>query len=379
MPPKKLPSGRFAFIDALRGLAALSVVLFHAKEGGHIPEIFNRMPGWIEALVENGNLGVAVFFVLSGFVISHSIYAERVSARFLGRFILRRSLRLDPPYWVAIALALGFAFLSAKIVSGKTFPHVSAGQIMAHLVYLQDILRYPSINPVFWTLCLEVQFYLVYGALLAIGRNDPDAPMQGAGTRVVFTIAALTSLLWPLGLVTGSLWPGSFLPLWHAFLLGVGAYWSWRNPAAIPFFAAYVLAIAIPSLIRGQIFSTTCAVTACVVFVAAMTGRIFTALNWSWLQFLGAISYSLYLTHNPITGASFRVINMLTGHSPTWEFVAWIASVAGCVVFAAAMWWLIEKPSILLSRKVQLAPDHGSRKQSGGGRRAARRGLANSA
>src|ERR1019366_7007946 len=113
MPANTLPSGRFAFIDALRGLAALSVVLFHAKEGNHTPDMFSLMPGWIAALFDNGNLGVAVFFVLSGFVISHSIYAERVSAPFAGRFMLRRSLRLDPPYWAAIALSLGFAFLSA--------------------------------------------------------------------------------------------------------------------------------------------------------------------------------------------------------------------------------------------------------------------------
>jgi peptidoglycan/LPS O-acetylase OafA/YrhL len=355
MRVKTLPSGRFAFIDALRGLAALSVVLFHAKEGDHIPYMFSEMPGWIAALIENGYLGIAIFFVLSGFVISHSIYAERVSVRFVGRFMLRRSLRLDPPYWTAIVLSLGFAFLSAKIVPDKVSPHVSPGQFMAHLVYLQDILGYPAINAVFWTLCLEVQFYLIYVVLLAIGRNDPDAPMQGRGVIVLFGTAAVISLLWPMGLVTSGLWPGSFLPLWHAFLLGVGAYWSWRNPAAVPFFVAYVLAVAIPSIFRGHIFSIACVVMACVILAAAMTGQIFTALSWSWLQFLGAISYSLYLTHNPITGASFRIIYMLTGPTPAWEPVAWIMSLSACIVFAAATWWLIEKPSTRLSRKLRLS------------------------
>lgn len=345
------PSGRFAFIDALRAVAALSVVLFHAREGKHVEIIFSRLPRWIAALIQHGNLGVAIFFVLSGFVISHSIYAERVSVRFVGRFMLRRSLRLDPPYWIAIGISLGFAFLSAKIVPDKETLHVSLGQITAHLFYLQDILGYQSINAVFWTLCLEVQFYLVYVILLAIARNDPDVPMQGRGVVMVFAIAAIVSLLWPMDLVTSDVWPGSFWRLWHAFLLGVGAYWSWRNPALIPFFTAYVLAVALPSFVLGNAFSIVCIVTACVILAAAMTGQIFFALNCSWLQFLGVVSYSLYLTHNPITGASFRIIYMVTGDTLMWEPVAWILSLCACIAFAAMMWWVIEKPSIRLSRK----------------------------
>lgn len=350
---KAAPQGRFAFVDALRGIAAFVVVLFHALEGSHIPALEEAMPRWFKFLISHGNLGVAVFFVLSGFVISHSLYSERVKPSIAGRFMLRRSIRLDPPYWFAIAVAIAFALLSARVVPDKIATPISLAQILAHVFYVQDILGYPSINTVFWTLCLEVQFYLLYVAALALSRNDPNLPFQGRMTITVLGLAMLTSLLWPTGTVTTGLWPGSFLPLWHGFLIGVFAYWSWRNPALVPFFIATVGVILWFSIARGNAFSIACAATSCLLWIAAVTGVLSTGLSWPWLQFLGAISYSLYLIHNPITGASFRAGYMLTGHGIWWELFWWLASIAACIIFASAMWWSIERPSIRLGRLIR--------------------------
>jgi peptidoglycan/LPS O-acetylase OafA/YrhL len=70
-------------------------------------------------LLRQGDSGMAVFFVPSGFVISHSATRGRVTLPFVGRFMLRRSLRIEPPYWLAIALAICFAQLSALVLPGK--------------------------------------------------------------------------------------------------------------------------------------------------------------------------------------------------------------------------------------------------------------------
>ena len=199
-----------------------------------------------------------------------------------------------------------------------------------------------------------MQFYLIYVMMLAAARNDPGAPLQGKNAIAVLSAAALVSLLWPTGLITSGFWPGSFLPLWHGFLLGVGAYWSWRNPTLFPCFAAFVITIAIFSILRGNAFSITCVLTACLLWVTAATSQIGKALRWPWLQFLGTISYSLYLTHNLIIGASFRLGYMLTGHTLLWEICWWVAALTTCILFAAAIWWLIERPSIRLARKVPL-------------------------
>ena len=125
---------RFAFVDALRGFAALSVVLYHAYEGGHITGLLAELPAWVTQLLRQGSIGIAVFFVLSGFVIAHSVAKSRVTLPFVGRFMLRRSLRLEPPYWLAIALAICFAQLSVRVLPGKELSSLSAGQIAAHII-----------------------------------------------------------------------------------------------------------------------------------------------------------------------------------------------------------------------------------------------------
>jgi peptidoglycan/LPS O-acetylase OafA/YrhL len=351
MPPARdIAAGRFALVDALRGIAALSVVLFHLKAGNHIPGLQALMPTWVEALVGHGDLGVAIFFVLSGFVIAHSLYKERATLPLAGRFMLRRSIRLDPPYWVAIALALGSAFLSAIVLSDKIRPEVSWQQIAAHVLYLQNILRYSEINDVFWTLCLELQFYLIYVLMLVVARNNLKL------TLILLFAAMGTSAIWPMGIAPTGLWPGSFLPLWHGFLLGAGAYWAWRHPGFLPAFALFALLILVSSSWRANMFPVICVSTACLLLASAVTGQISLALNWRWLQFLGLISYSLYLIHNPITGATFRVGYMLTGRG-IWSEAFWfIATLAACVAAAAIMWWLIERPSLHLARIVKLNP-----------------------
>jgi peptidoglycan/LPS O-acetylase OafA/YrhL len=347
---------RFTFVDALRGLAALSVVLYHAYEGNHITGLLAHLPAWVTHLLKQGGIGVAVFFVLSGFVISHSVSSSRVTLPFVGRFMLRRSLRLEPPYWFAIALAMCFAYLSARVLSGKDLPAYSAGQIAAHIFYLQEILGYPEINVIFWTLCQEVQFYLVYVLLLALSRNDPAQPMQGRATVLTFAVAALISLLWPIGIFTEGPWRVSFLPLWHGFLLGSGAYWAWRHPAIAPYYLVYGAILLVAGVWHSDNFTTICALTSLLLWAAAISGRIYSACSWRWIQMLGAISYSLYLTHNPITGAAFRVGYMVTGRSPILEAVWWLLAICACLVFAWGAWWLVERPSIRLARRVRLAP-----------------------
>jgi peptidoglycan/LPS O-acetylase OafA/YrhL len=345
---------RFSFVDGLRGVAATGVLLFHALEGHHVTAFFATLPAWLQLPIEHGSLGVAVFFVLSGFVISHSLYHQDMTLKLLGRFSLRRSLRLDPPYWFAIALSLAFGALSTAVVADHDVVHHSWAQVVAHLFYLQDILGYGDINSVFWTLCYEVQFYLAYAILLLLGRNDPAKPFQGQRMAVLLIVAMAASLLWPLGLGL-QLPAGLFPPLWHAFLLGVGAYWTWRGRGALPFFVAYCLVIGATAYINRNDFDAVCVGTAALLYLVGAADKLATATNWRWLQFLGTISYSLYLIHNPITGASFRVGYMITGRSIIWEAVWWIVSLGACIICASGMWWTIERPSLRLARMLSCA------------------------
>ena len=170
-----------------------------------------------------------MFFALSGFVIAHSVHGDRVTWPFLGRFMLRRAIRLDPPYWAALVLTLLSGWVSSMLVEGKAAPSFTGEQVLAHAVYLQEMLGYPHVNIIIRTLCQEVQFYFVCVMMLAVARNDPGLPLQGRRTAIILAAAFFIALQWPLGILSAGPWPGSFLPLWYAFLHGVGAYWAWRQ------------------------------------------------------------------------------------------------------------------------------------------------------
>jgi peptidoglycan/LPS O-acetylase OafA/YrhL len=348
----KSDTRRFALVEELRGLAAMAVVLYHANEGKHITHLMEYVPSWARWPIENGHLGVAIFFVLSGFVIAHSLTNRHLSYPFVGRFLLRRYLRLAPPYWFAISLALLFAFASAHFVEGKEPPVISLRQIAAHLFYLQEILEYKEINPIFWTLCQEVQFYATFALLLAVSGINPYSRTLNQRTIGIFAPVALVSLLWPLGLVVAEPWRGSFFPLWFSFLLGVGAHWSWKHPELAPYCLMYAAIILAFGVLRQDALAVTCALTSLALFYGAARGLIYCGLGLSSLQMLGTVSYSLYLTHNPITGAVFRLGTMLTGRSAIAEFLWWPIAILACVAFATAVWWLIERPSMILAKRV---------------------------
>jgi peptidoglycan/LPS O-acetylase OafA/YrhL len=327
-----MSDNRFCFVDGLRGLASLAVVFFHAYKGAHI----DMLPSGFLATISYGDLGVAVFFVISGFVIAHSLRDQNLDALGLGKFVLRRSIRLDPPYWIAIAMTLCFSQLASFFVAGSVPVEYSAKQIVAHLFYAQEIIGYPQINLVFWTLCYEFQFYLVFALLLA------------AGSTKLMVVAFAASLLWPLGLAPEI--RGLFPNLFYGFLLGVGTYFCWRHPRVRVWFALYSIIIFTASLVDENRFGIVCVATAALIALVALRGQLATVLKWWPLQFLGLISYSLYLTHNTVSGASFRIWYTLMGHSPTSEAFGLGLTVLACITAAAVMYYVVEKPCIRLSK-----------------------------
>lgn len=331
-------NGRHTFIDGLRGLASMAVVVFHALRGNHI----DIVSADIVALVVQGEAGVVIFFVVSGFVIMHSLYNVDLDMSGVWRFVIRRSIRLDPPYWAAILLAVGFSFVANAVVVGRVGQVFSVEQVAVHLVYLQEILGYQHINPVFWTLSYEIQFYIVLALVLA------------SRSISVFVVVFVASLAWPLGLLPEI--RGLFVNLIYSFLLGVGAFYAWRLPQVRPWFLTYAGIVLAAAIFRADLFALTSGATALVLVSVAISGRLGNLLNWRWLQFLGMISYSLYLTHNPITGATFRVWYIIAGRSPADQVIALLLSICACILFAWIMHRVVEKPCIALARSSRLRP-----------------------
>jgi peptidoglycan/LPS O-acetylase OafA/YrhL len=174
MEPNKsepLISGRLQSIDALRGAAALGVVLYHAvfQTPSAVP---NNLFRWPVKLLQFGSsfgyIGVFLFFVISGFCIHLQWAKSRANGQSpsikFGSFWRRRIRRLYPPYLIAFALFFLMAALSVGIPVTRFFVY----DVVMHLLMLHNFdpkVCY-SINGVFWTLAIEEQLYLAYFVLL---------------------------------------------------------------------------------------------------------------------------------------------------------------------------------------------------------------------
>ncbi|MEO5903218.1 MAG: acyltransferase family protein [Gemmatimonadaceae bacterium] len=116
-----------------------------------------------------------VFFVVSGFIIPYSLYRGGYRLRLhWRRFVTKRILRLDPPYLATIVLVIVLTYASAAVPGFKgAQPHFTAKQLLLHLGYLNAFTGGDWVNPVFWTLAIEVQFYLMISAIfpLLVHRN----------------------------------------------------------------------------------------------------------------------------------------------------------------------------------------------------------------
>ena len=131
---------RLSFADGLRGLAAFWVVLYHLAEGHHIETLKTMLPniaynvffGW-------GHLGVAIFFVLSGFVMALTAHKVKFDAENAFKFIARRLTRLAPPYYFAICVTLLFIFIKSKALH-LSYAAPSLIALLQHAVFTQDFL-----------------------------------------------------------------------------------------------------------------------------------------------------------------------------------------------------------------------------------------------
>ncbi|TVQ56860.1 MAG: acyltransferase [Spirulina sp. DLM2.Bin59] len=349
---------RFSFLDALRGLASVWVVLYHAAAGEHTPLLEKTLPHWLfEVLFRQGYLGVPVFFVLSGFVLSYTTRNLKISWPLFQNAIVRRWVRLSPPYYISIALFLLVTLLKTK-VDGSLFWMPSWDNLLAHLVYLQVILDFKTISTVYWALCIEVQFFLVYFALMALGQGlDRISPRMERGLDLVVMVAAAIALLWPLNIVDHHwLTEGLFFPYWHGFLLGALAYRVYSDRLWGPWLYSYGGCILAAGLVHQHWFSVIAVIVTLGITVMGHYQQL-NCLNWRWLQFLGLISYSLYITHPAISRTSLFLGRRFLDTNTVWgEGLNVAIHLLVCIGFAALFWYVVERPSVVWSQRLRRSP-----------------------
>jgi peptidoglycan/LPS O-acetylase OafA/YrhL len=271
-----IPNKRLLELDAMRGIAAMLVVLYHFNykyvqynpDFGELPLLF----GW-------GHHGVSLFFAISGFVISMTL--ERTQD--VAAFARARFARLFPVYWAAMAVTMGVVALggAAKLM-------VSPSDALANATMVHYWFDIQSIDGSYWSLSIELSFYLIMALVLYLR-------LLKRLELVLMGWPALHILHWATGIFP--IWAARMMALDYIPLFAIGIIhyryfhggMDWRRAAAW-----HVALVAIVALSGSS-----------AAIVAGATACLFWAMTNGWLRFmvhplllwLGAISYPLYLIH----------------------------------------------------------------------------------
>ncbi|MGH9344926.1 MAG: acyltransferase family protein [Terriglobia bacterium] len=324
---------RLRFIDGLRGVAASMVVLYH---------LGNRTG--LRPITEWGYLGVGIFFVISGFVITSTQLNKTITPGSIARFFARRFVRLDIPYWVNIAVTVVLGGVLYRF--GGQFHHYTNDQIIASLLYLQGILGLPEINQVYWTLCFEIQFYLALVLVLWLAQRFRSGPASRifqwaiVGSILVSVLFGANVLPAPRGLM---------FPYWWAFALGAMTCW-WRA-GYVPgrMLAAAFLVLTASPFFNQVTWRITAVVTAALLVLATRRNSMGKWLGGRIAQFFGRISYSLYLFHALIGWEAQTFADRYVGQYEALAFGIAVSVVSAWVAYA-----LVERPAVNLSHRIKI-------------------------
>lgn len=312
-------------LDALRTFAVLLVIIAHWA-----PKDFNK-------LFSFGNLGVNIFFVLSGFLITRIILNEKEDIEkegikdkkfsAIGRFMMRRLLRIFPVYYLMLfVLYLGDSYLSNPIQTDLEY----------YVLYLQNFLYYFRQSfpggkvGHFWTLAVEEQFYLVWPWILFFVNKKYTKNVMVIG----IILGTVSSLLLPLIPGKEILTPALTICCLQSFCFGgLLAYWVVKGDSSLNNNYSFLKRMAITSLTLyvgikmfypsfiffDRLFESIITTWFIALILLDKTSKIDYILSNKILISIGKVSYGVYIFHNFIPVSVKAILHLLNkkavGHS----------------------------------------------------------------
>lgn len=366
----------YAQLDGLRGLAILLVVIYHFG----LPHRDFHAPGagWILELAQAGWMGVDLFFVLSGFLITGILLETREQPHYLKNFLGRRFLRIWPLYYLNLFLLLILlpAFLPSVPTQLQGMQEKQSWFWLygANWLFAMEGGFGTTSGGYFWSLAVEEQFYLLW----------PLVVLKLTGRALLRTSLALLCLslvlrvaLAGLGVSTGSLYTMTFT---HLDGLAIGSFLAVATrstalsaqvrrlaPAAALICLAGLLAV---RFVDGDLlFWSKAMATFGYTFVAVLSGALLVFVMGSGRSSVlgrffsspvmtqcGKYSYALYLVHVPVAGLlfplTFRLLEKFTGvtHYDVKFGIFLAASFAVSFALSVLSWYVFERPILRLRR-----------------------------
>jgi peptidoglycan/LPS O-acetylase OafA/YrhL len=357
-------------LEGLRGYAALLMVAYHAwvLTGG-------PLLGGGRALVSGGFLAVDLFFVLSAFVLClpAAVSGEFGSWR---DYALRRAARIVPAYYVALATALILFHPLAGPAADRRPPTLDG--VLAHLSFLQVEARLIGgydgtlgfrVDPVLWTMSVEVAFYVVlplvalgflrrpvlwllvaFAATVALRALALELPEESATSDRLLSLPPMFAADFAAGMAGAWLYArGVRLKGWMAALAIAGAVavlWASgdadANAARIGARSSLWLAVAVPLAFGALVLAAAAAPAG---WRALADNRV--------ARWLGKVSFGVFLFHFMVMLLCLNTLGFHRGTSADFA-VLLVAGVAGSVLAGWASWLLVEQPARRRVRQAQL-------------------------
>ena len=365
------------YLEGLRGIAALYVVLFHVRillEPNYVPfgPTADALPFRGQFLLY-GHYAVGVFIVISGFVLTLPIAVRGILAGGWQGFLKRRARRLLPGYYAALTLALPFYVIRAHL-EGKNLPLATImGQYITHLLLIHDLNVHTiwGIDAPLWSVALEVQIYVLFVALLLpiVSRFGLFAALISAFVLgYIPTIVGVVFHVTPYPLSSACFWFFGLFALGSvaAFIaydgedrfaaLRNGIPWKVVSISAIVAFGWFVLPLFEDPHDLSYRVDPILGIGVAAGFIAVArdlrAGRrsiVATVLGWRPFVILGSFSYSLYLIHDPLILLAMHYLNQLPTSA---RFASAIILVVGIILLAYAFARIFEYPFVSSARRV---------------------------
>lgn len=302
---RKPQSGKFIpFLDGMRFLAIMPVIFQHASERLHKYGTFPELSApehWLSFLISRGTVGVFLFFAISGFILSLPFAQGRTREPY-SEYLKRRLFRIEPPFLLWMTVFAFVLLIKGDYPGGELVRH-----FLATITYTHQILygEYSIINPVAWSLEVEIQFYLIAPFLATAYFGVKHVTERRAALIwAIFCFMVLQhGLDWHL-----MPYKASLLGQLPHFLIGMLAADLYTRPLSW-FKNSYAWDVLFPVLAIVLAFTWTeelgkmllFEVALLLVFIASIYGRLtrrFLSLNW--VVIIGGMCYSLYLIHLPL-------------------------------------------------------------------------------